>query len=97
MVKAIILDDGYHSKNGMVKFRQYYQLMGFQHFLSCLQKRHNDDWVVKTAHLDTFRESYLEFSFDRLHYESLYGTYQSCEDFETLWESDKLVDGIDLY
>lgn len=96
MVKAIILDDGYHSKKVMVKFGQNYQLMGIQHFLSCLQKRHND-WAVKTAHRETFSESYLESSFDRLHYEILYGTYQYCEEFETLWESDEVVDGIDLY
>lgn len=32
MVKAIIFDDGYHSKNVMVKFGQNYQLMGFQYF-----------------------------------------------------------------
>ena len=96
MVKAIIFDDGYHSKNVMVKFGQNYQLMGIQHFLSCLQKRH-DDWAVKTAHREAFSESYFEFPFDRLHYGTLYGTYQYCEDFETLWESDELVDGIDLY
>ena len=96
MVKAIIFDDEYHSKNVMVKFGQNYQLMGFQYFLSCLQKRH-DDWAVKTAHRESFTESYLEFPFDRLHYGTLYDTYQYCEDFETLWESDELVDGIDLY
>lgn len=96
MVKAIIFDDGYNSKNVMVKFGQNYQFMGIKHFLFCLQKRHND-WAVKTAHRETFSERHLKFLFDRLHYGTRYGTYQYCEDFETLWESEELVDGIDLY
>lgn len=96
MVKAIIFDDGYHSKNVMVKFGQNYQLMGLQHFLSCIQKRHND-WVVKTAHREAFSESYFEDPFDRIHYGLPYGTYQFCIDFEILWDSDEVVDGIDLY
>lgn len=96
MIKAIILDDGYLSKDAVVKFGKNYQVMSFHYFLSCLCKRHND-WAVRTAHREDFSEDYLTIPFDELKDNYLAGSYQSCEEFETLWESDELVDGIDLY
>lgn len=49
MIKAIILDDGYSSKNVVVKFGKNYQCVSLAYFLNSLCKRHNSDYEVKTA------------------------------------------------
>lgn len=98
MIKAIILDDGYKSKDVMVKFGKNYQCVSLTHFLNLLCKRHNSDYQVRTAHLeDIHSEATVEW-FETLSNMNLYASaIQSCEEFENLWESDEVVDGIDLY
>lgn len=98
MIKAIIFDDGYHSKYVVVKFGKNYQCVSLAYFLNSLCKQHNSDYEVKTAHFkDINGEATVEW-FDTLsdmrHYMP---AIQSCEEFENLWESDEIVDGIDLY
>lgn len=55
MIKAIILDDGYHSKDVVVKFGKNYMSVSFAYFLNSLCKRHDSDYEVKTAFLRILR------------------------------------------
>lgn len=99
MIKAIILDDGYHSKDVIVKFGENYKWVSLAYFLNSLCKRHDADYEVKTAHFEDIEsdvvasEWFITLSDMSLHV----STIQSCEEFENLWESDEVVDGIDLY
>ena len=98
MIKAIILDDGYHSKDVVVKFGKNYERVSLGYFLNSLCRSHLSDYGVKTAHFENIEsEEALEW-FKALSNISLYASaIQSCEEFENLWKSDELVDGIDLY
>lgn len=98
MIKAIILDDGYHSKDVVVKFGKNYQCVSLVYFLNSLCKRHNSDYEVKTAFLENIESDVVAEWFETLSNMSLHApAIQSCEEFENLWESDEIVDGIDLY
>lgn len=46
MIKAIILDDGYHSKDVVVKFGKNYMSVSLVYFLNSLCKRHNSDYQM---------------------------------------------------
>ena len=98
MIKAIILDDGYHSKDVVVKFGKNYKCVSLVYFLNLLCRSHLSDYEVKTAHLeDITGEATVEW-FEALKNMSFHlHAIQSCEEFENLWESDEVVDGIDLY
>ena len=50
MIKAIILDDGYSSKDVVVKFGKNYQCVSLVYFLNSLCRSHLSDYEVKTAH-----------------------------------------------
>ena len=97
MIKAIILDDGYQSKDVVVKFGKNYQCVSLVYFLNSLCRSHLSDYEVKTAHLeDITGEATVEW-FETLSNMSYHTpAIQSCEEFENLWESDEVVDGIDL-
>ena len=98
MIKAIILDDGYHSKDVVVKFGNNYQCVSLAYFLNSLCKRHNSDYEVKTAVLENIESDVVAEWFGTLSNMSYHTpAIQSCEEFENLWESDEVVDGIDLY
>lgn len=98
MIKAIILDDGYHSKDVVVKFGRNYQCVSLVYFLNLLCKRHNSDYKVRTVHLEGIENKVAVEWFETLSNMSLHASaIQSCEEFENLWESDEVVDGIDLY
>lgn len=56
MIKAIILDDGYHSKDVVVKFRNNYMCVSLTYFLNSLCKRHIADYEVKTAFLEDIKD-----------------------------------------
>lgn len=98
MIKAIILDDGYHSKEVVVKFRNNYMCVSLTYFLNSLCKRHIADYEVKTAFLEDIESDVVAGWFETLSNMSLHASaIQFCEEFENLWESDEVVDGIDLY
>ena len=98
MIKAIILDDGYHSKDVVVKFGKNYKCVSLVYFLNSLCRSHLSDYEVKTAHLEDINSEATVGWFEILSNMSLHtSAIQSCEEFENLWESDELVDGIDLY
>lgn len=99
MIKAIILDDGHRSKDVVVELgRNNYWQTSFSYFLNMLCMEHKNDYVVKTAHFENLGKvdsNYFEvltakFSFGKK-------IIHDCEEFENLWKSDELVDGIDLY
>ena len=98
MIKAIILDDGYNSKDVVVKFGKNYKCVSLAYFLNSLCRRHNSDYQVRTAHLEDISSEATVGGFEILSNMSLHASaIQSCEDFENLWKSDELVNGIDLY
>ena len=99
MIKAIILDDGYNSKDVIVKFGKNYECVSLVYFLNSLCRSHLSDYEVKTAHLEDIESDVVVLEwFSTLSNMSLHASaIQSCEEFENLWESDEVVDGIDLY
>ena len=98
MIKAIILDDGYQSKDVVVKFRNNYMCVSLSYFLNLLCKRHNSGYEVKTAFLEDIESDVVAGWFETLSNMSCHTpAIQSCEEFESLWASDEVVDGIDLY
>lgn len=52
MIKAIILDKGYRSKNVVVKFKGNYMCVSFAYFLNSLCRRHISDYQVRTVHFE---------------------------------------------
>ena len=98
MIKAIILDDGYSSKDVVVKFGENYKCVSLTYFLNLLCRSHLFDCEVKTAHLEDITGEATVGWFEILSNMSLHtSAIQSCEEFENFWKSDELVDGIDLY
>lgn len=98
MIKAIILDNGYNPKDVIVKFGGNYMRVSLAYFLNSLCRRHNSDYEVKTAFLEDIESDVAAEWFETLSNMSLHTpAIQSCEEFENLWKSDEIVDGIDLY
>ena len=99
MIKAIILDEGYKSKDVVVKFGKNYKCVSLVYFLNSLCRSHFSDYEVKTAHFEDIENDVVVVGwFETLSNMSLHASaIQSCEEFENLWESEELVDGIDLY
>lgn len=98
MIKAIILDDGYSSKDVVIKFGKNYERVSLVYFLNSLCRSHLSDYEVKTAHFEDIESDVAVEWFETLSNMSLHASaIQSCEEFENLWESDEVVDGIDLY
>lgn len=99
MIKAIILD-GYNPKSVIVKFGKNYRCVSLIYFLNSLCRSHLSDYEVKTVHLKDIEienevaVKWFEILSDMSYHPSV---IQSCEEFENLWESDELVNGIDLY
>ena len=98
MIKAIIFDDGYHSKDVIIKFGENYKSVSLVYFLNLLCKHHDSDYEVKTVHFEDIVDDAAVEWFQALYNMSYCSsTVQSCEEFEKLWESDEVVDGIDVY
>lgn len=98
MIEAIILDSGYHSKDVVVKFGKNYVRVSLSYFLNSLCRRHDSNYEVKTAFLEDIESDIVAGWFETLSNMSFHTpAIQSCEEFENLWKSDEVVDGIDLY
>ena len=99
MIKAIILDDGYSYKDVVIKFGKNYQCVSLAYFLDSLCRSHLSDYEVKTVHFEDIESDVVAVGwFEALKNMSFHlHAIQSCEEFENLWESDEVVDGIDLY
>lgn len=97
MIKAIILDDGYHSKNVVVKFGRNYKCISLTHFLNLLCKRHDSDYQVRTAHFEDIESEVATEWFETLNNMSRSSSVvQSCEEFDNFWESYEIVEGISI-
>lgn len=98
MIKAIILDNGYSPKDVVVKFGKNYMRVSLAYFLNSLCKRHDSDYEVKTVFLEDIESDVVAGWFEALSNMNCHTpAIQSCEEFENLWASDEIVDGIDLY
>ena len=98
MIKAIILDDGYNSKDVVVKFGKNSECVSLVYFLNSLCRSNLYDYEVKTDHFEDIENDVVVGWFEAISNMSLHASaIQSCEEFENLWESDEVVDGIDLY
>lgn len=97
MIRAIILDDGYHSKDVVVNYGINFKRIGLASFLNSLCLRHDSEYKVKTAHYED-----LDLDLDAKFFVSMCDWPRdkvsiNSDDFERLWESEDIVDGIDLY
>lgn len=66
MIKAIILDDGYSSKDVVVKFGKNYMCVSLAYFLNSLCKRHDSDYEVKTAFFEDIESDVVAGWFETL-------------------------------
>lgn len=97
MIKAIILDDGYPFKKVVLKFGGNYKCISLIHFLNSLCKRHDSDYQVRTAHIEDIKSEVTARWFETLNnmnYSS--SAVQSCEEFDNLWESYEIVEGLSI-
>lgn len=96
MIKAIVLDDGYHEKSVIINAGINYYKKSLRTFVNELCSRHSADYQVKTAHSEDLAEDFSVY-FDELDREfDKYFPFTTLY-FQLLWESGELADGIDIY
>ena len=102
MIKALVLDDGYHDKD-VVMFCEDKSLLkvSLAYFINIhLCVPHHEDYQVRTIHYEGIEDNHLIDMFDELnHMKSVARTDD--EDlvwyFQKLYDSDEIVDGCDIY
>lgn len=102
MIKALVLDDGYHDKD-VVMFDENKNLLkvSLAYFINIhLCVPHHEDYQVRTIHYEGIEDNDLIDMFDELnHMKSVARTDD--EDliwyFQKLYDSDEVVDGCDIY
>ena len=103
MIKALVLDDGYHDKD-VVMFYENKSLLrvSLAYFINihlCVLP-HQEDYQIKTAHYEDIEDNCLADMFDKL---SCMKSVVSIDDenlvwcFQKLYDSDEVVDGCDIY
>lgn len=97
MIRAIILDDSSRSKNVVVNFGINFTKIRLASFLNSLCLRHNSEYKVKTAHYEDLGSDLDTKIFDSMCDWPRNKVNINVDDFERLWESEDVVDGIDLY
>lgn len=97
MIRAIILDDGYHSKGVVINSGINFKRIELASFLNSLCLRHNSEYKVKTAHYEDLDSDLDTKIFDSMCDWPRNKVNINVDDFEKLWESEDVVDGIDLY
>ena len=102
MIKALILDDGYHDKD-VVMFYENKSLLrvSLAYFINIhLSVPHSEGYQIKTAHYEDIEDNCFMDMFDKLSCmksvahidnEDLVGCFQK------LYDSDEVVDGCDVY
>lgn len=102
MIKALILDDGYHNTD-VVMFYENKSLLkvSLAYFINIhLCAPHSEDYQIKTAHYEDIEDDCLADMFNklscmksvvRIDNEDLIGCFQK------LYDSDEIVDGCDIY
>ena len=100
MIKAIILDDGTNFRNVIVKFgKNNYQQVTLNYLVNALCIKHNSDYQVRTAGLECLESEEDASLFEILTTRFLSGkkVIHECVEFEKLWESEELINGINVY
>lgn len=102
MIKALVLDDGYHDKD-VVMFYENKSLLrvSLAYFINIhLCVPHHEDYQVKTVHYEDMEDNHLAEMFDQL---SCMKSVARIDDedlvwyFQKLYDSDEVVDGCDIY
>lgn len=102
MIKALVLDDGYHDKN-VVMFYEDKSLLkvSLAYFINIhLCVPHHEDYQVRTIHYEGVEDNNLIDMFDELNRMKSVARIDD-EDlvwyFQKLYDSDEVVDGCDIY
>ena len=102
MIKALVLDDGYHNKD-VVMFYENKSLLrvSLAYFINIhLCVPHSEDYQIRTAHYEDIEDNDLMDMFDKL---SCMKSVARIDDedliwyFQKLYDSDEVVDGCDVY
>ena len=96
MIKAIVLDDGYHDRTVVINYGINYAKKSLCSFVNELCSSHSADYQVKTAFLEDLQQP-LEFSFNELYDKFEKYSPQTTFYFTLLWSSEDLIDGINVY
>lgn len=102
MIKALVLDDGYHDKD-VVMFYENKSLLrvSLAYFINIhLCVPHHEDYQVKTVHYEDMEDNRFIDMFDQLNCMKFVARIDD-EDlvwyFQKLYDSDEVVDGCDIY
>jgi hypothetical protein len=102
MIKALVLDDGYHDKD-VVMFYEDKSLLkvSLAYFINIhLCVPHSEDYQVRTIHYEGVEDNNLIDMFDELNRMKSVARVDD-EDlvwyFQKLYDSDEVVDGCDIY
>lgn len=102
MIKALVLDDGYHNKD-VVMFYENKSLLrvSLAYFINIhLSVPHSEDYQIKTVHYEDIEDNCFMDMFDKL---SCMKSVACIDDedlvwyFQKLYDSDEVVDGCDVY
>ena len=102
MIKALVLDDGYHGKD-VVMFYENKSLMrvSLAYFINIhLCVPHSEDYQIRTVHYEGIEDNQLMDMFDKLSYMRSVARIDDkdlVECFQKLYDSDEVVDGCDIY
>ena len=102
MIKALILDDGYHNKDVVMFYKNKSLLkVNLAYFINIhLCFPHSEDYQIKTAHCEDIEDDRFIEMFDKL---SCMKSVARINDedlvwcFQELYGSDEVVDGCDIY
>lgn len=102
MIKALVLDDGYHNKD-VVMFYENKSLLrvSLAYFINIhLSVPHSEDYQIRTVHYEGIEDDRFIDMFDKL---SCMRSVARIDDenliccFQKLYDSDEVVDGCDIY
>lgn len=96
MIKAIVLDDGYHERMVVINYGINYVKKSLSSFVDELCSSHLANYRVKTAFLEDLQQPF-ELSFNELYDKFEKYSPQTTFYFTLLWSSEDLIDGINIY
>ena len=102
MIKALVLDDGYHNKDVVMFYENKSLLMvNLAYFINIhLCVPHSEDYQIRTVHYEGIEDDRFIDMFDKL---SCMKSVTRIDDenlvfcFQKLYDSDEVVDGCDIY